>query len=246
MPWAYRLLRGRKVLARVDDAGAYLLEDGRAEVRFRPNDGRGYRAWPRNLSPHADAEVFPDEYCSTASFTSSGTIDAPTAVAAAKESKPVRVAKSSGPRCVAYADGACDGNPGPCGLGAVLLTIAPEAAQKQEELAEFLGPGTNNIGELTAILRVLQRAPLDMPLEVRTDSQYAIGVLSKGWKAKANQALIAEARAVIASRTARTQFVYVRGHAGEPGNERADALAGQATRTRSNSGWREVAVVLGA
>ena len=59
------------------------------------------------------------------------------------------------------------------------------------EISEHLGQGTNNIAELTAIERVLDVVPeLGRPLVIHTDSAYAIGVLSKGWKAKANLALI--------------------------------------------------------
>jgi ribonuclease HI len=68
---------------------------------------------------------------------------------------------------------------------------------------------------------------------VHTDSQYAIGVLTKGWKAKANQALIAGVKVALAKRSA-WRLVYVPGHAGVPLNERADELAREAVRTRSS------------
>jgi ribonuclease HI len=65
---------------------------------------------------------------------------------------------------------------------------------------------------------------------VHTDSQYAIGVLQKGWKAKANQELVARVRAVLATRDVR--LVYVPGHSGVPLNERADELARESILAR--------------
>src|SRR5207237_588932 len=72
-------------------------------------------------------------------------------------------------------------------------------------------------------------------LGIHTDSAYAIGVLSKRWKAKANLALIERVRERLAKRPA-TLLVHVRGHAGIELNERADELAREAVRTgRSRS-----------
>jgi len=97
---------------------------------------------------------------------------------------------------------------------------------------EYLGRGTNNIAELTAIRRGLEIASElvpagDRPIRVYSDSSYAIGLLSQGWKAKANQELVAELRDFLrAYRSLR--MVKVEGHAGVPENERCDLLARQA------------------
>ena len=64
---------------------------------------------------------------------------------------------------------------------------------------------------------------------IHTDSQYSIGVLTKGWKAKVNQELIAKTKSLLAKRP-QARIVYVRGHAGVPMNERADELAREAIR----------------
>ncbi|HEV8324743.1 MAG TPA: ribonuclease H [Myxococcota bacterium] len=121
---------------------------------------------------------------------------------------------------LAYTDGACSGNPGPCGIGVVLL-----AGRHRKEVSEFLGPGTNNVAELTAILRALQLIKdRGRDVRVHSDSAYAIGVLTKGWKAKANQELVAEIRALM-THFPRLRLVKVAGHAGVPENERADELA---------------------
>jgi ribonuclease HI len=98
---------------------------------------------------------------------------------------------------------------------------------KRKEVGEYLGVGTNNIAELTAIdraLDVIGDGARTSRVRVYTDSAYAIGVLSKGWKAKANQELIARMRRRLAS-LPQIEFVKVSGHAGVPENERCDELA---------------------
>ena len=102
---------------------------------------------------------------------------------------------------------------------------------------EYLGEGTNNVAELTGILRAAEIVPDGAAAVVHTDSQYAIGVLTKGWKAKANKELIAGVKVALARRHASGQswrIVYVPGHAGVPLNERADELAREAVRTRTS------------
>jgi ribonuclease HI len=139
---------------------------------------------------------------------------------------------------IAYADGACSGNPGPAGLGVVVID-----GPTRVELSEYLGEGTNNVAELTAVLRALGEVAPERPMTIHTDSQYTIGVVQKGWKAKANQALVAELRAALSSRP-RTRLHYVPGHAGVLLNERADALAREAVTARHKR--REVFVSKGA
>src|SRR5690606_18850820 len=139
-----------------------------------------------------------------------------------------------GREVLVYADGACSGNPGPAGLGVVMLWD-----EGGKELSEYLGHGTNNIAELSAILRAAEGTPDPArPLRLYTDSSYAIGVLSKGWKAKANQALVAAVKEALA-RLEDVELRYVPGHAGVLLNERADALAVQAVSRRDTAGWTE-------
>ncbi|MCS6900752.1 MAG: ribonuclease HI, partial [Polyangiaceae bacterium] len=106
------------------------------------------------------------------------------------------------------------------------------SGDQRTELSEYLGFATNNIAELTAVLRALEHAGApETPLIIHTDSQYSIGVLTKGWKAKANADLVASIRAALAARPG-VRLVYVPGHAGVPLNERADELARIAIATR--------------
>ena len=128
----------------------------------------------------------------------------------------------------AYTDGACSGNPGPGGVGVVLL-----CAKHRKEISRPLGDSTNNRAEIQAVidaLRCLHR-PEKTELTLYTDSQLVCGLLTQGWKAKANQDLVAEMRQ-LAQKCASFQAVKVKGHNGDPLNERADQLA-RAGLTRS-------------
>lgn len=222
MPWRPVMLRGTRVFARCDEAGALKQTGGRVEVRYRASDGKAYRAAVKNLELIADEALLPDEHCSDA-----------VPVITPREGAGAEPATAG---LIAYTDGACSGNPGPAGLGVVLLL----AAGARRELSEYLGVATNNIAELTAILRALEGlGRASEPVVLHTDSQYAIGVLTKAWKPKANQALIAEIKERMRN-FPRLRFVYVRGHAGIPLNERCDELARAAVSARRSSGWVEV------
>jgi ribonuclease HI len=117
------------------------------------------------------------------------------------------------------------------GIGMVVI-----AGPDRVEVGEYLGHGTNNIAELAAIGRgvdiAAERFPgLGRPVRVYSDSSYAIGVLGMGWKAKANQELVARLRARLEP-IADLRFVKVAGHAGVPENERCDELARAAITKR--------------
>jgi ribonuclease HI len=231
MPWVEATLRGQRVLARATQTGALVIEGGRVEVRYKPNDGRSYRAAARNLVVSEGAKLIPDDAVAPAEPAGEGPRQAtrPAAEGPRRTTKPAVPAGA----WVAYTDGACSGNPGPAGAGVVL--VSPEG--KAHEGLEYLGTATNNVAELTAILRAIEWLPLEAgPPVVHTDSQYAIGVLQKGWKAKANGELVAKAKRAVEERRAR--LVYVPGHAGVPLNERADALAREAITTRSKRAIR--------
>lgn len=248
MPWARALLRGQKVLARAKADGSLDAVSGRVEVRYKPTDGRAYQAAARNLELIPSEPLLPDDACAPAEAappaapkTRSGAApgsssgSASTSASRSQERKSSAAAKALAPGAVpagawtVYADGACSGNPGPAGLGIVL--VGPDG--KIAEGFEYLGIGTNNVAELTGILRAAEIVPEGQAAVVHTDSQYAIGVLTKGWKAKANQELIAGIKIALA-RHQGWRLVYVPGHAGVPLNERADELAREAVRTRAS------------
>lgn len=234
VPWIRAVLRGQKVLARVKPDGSFDADGGRVEIRYKASDPRAYRAAERNLERIPGEELIADgevvagaEVAKASPKEKEERGNARKADAAAKALAPGAVPKDA---WTVYADGACSGNPGPAGLGIVL--IAPDGKTRLEGY-EYLGTATNNIAELTAILRAAEIVPRGAPFVVHTDSQYSIGVLTKGWKAKANQELIANVKSALAGRSG-WRLVYVPGHAGVPLNERADELAREAVSRRAS------------
>jgi ribonuclease HI len=233
MPWVRAKVRGTNVYARVDEGGRLAADGGRVEIRYQPRDGRLYRAVASNVSI-VDATLLPEDTCTPAEEVKR---DAPKAKAAARGTRgstATAAAPSSTPptepapnAALAYSDGACSGNPGPAGLGVVVVTEG-----ERIELSEYLGQATNNVAELTAVLRAIEAIAPTTPLVVYTDSRYAIGVIQQGWKAKANTELVAELRQRIVGR--KVELRYVPGHAGVELNERADVLARQAITRRAS------------
>lgn len=214
MPYAQMLFKGQKVFVEVDESGQPLLEGGRAKMKYKVDDEREYRPSPANLVP-----------------TDGGTVLSKPALPKAPKSVALSNHSSlEGEAIIAYTDGACSGNPGPAGLG-VALTF-PDGREVRR--GEPMGQGTNNIAELTAILRALELATPDgRDIVIHTDSTYAIGVLTQGWKAKANQELIAFIKKTIAQYgPGRVTFRKVAGHAGVPLNELVDELARRACETQ--------------
>jgi ribonuclease HI len=212
--------KGERVFVRADDSGKPALdESGRAEMKYRESDNKSYRPFAGNLLPDEDGG---DGAASPSSFASSAS-----AAPARAHARP-KAARGE-PAVELWTDGACSGNPGPMGIGIVAID-----GGKRKEVGQYLGIGTNNIAELTAIDRALDVIGDDARtrrVRVYTDSAYSIGVLSKGWKAKANQELIARMRKRLAGLPS-VEFVKVSGHAGVPENERCDELARNAITGR--------------
>jgi len=126
--------------------------------------------------------------------------------------------------CV-FTDGASSGNPGPSGIG-VLLRFG----EHEKEISKFIGEATNNIAELKAIQAGLSalKNP-DIPVRLFTDSNYAYGLLVLKWKARKNQQLVESIRQMM-TRYKDLKIIKVKGHAGHPGNEKADFLATSAIK----------------
>ena len=132
---------------------------------------------------------------------------------------------------VIHTDGACRGNPGPGGWGAVL-----EHDSRERELYGYEPETTNNRMELMAIIRALET--LKRPCKVRaiTDSQYVMkgvtqwmpGWKKRGWRTAARKPVANRdlwERLDAALQRHEVEWEWVRGHTGQQGNERADQLA---------------------
>jgi ribonuclease HI len=133
-----------------------------------------------------------------------------------------------------YTDGACRGNPGPGGWGALL-----SSAESEKELSGSEKLTTNNRMELTAVIRALEALKKPAEALVYTDSEYVrkgITEWVKNWKARGwktadrkpvkNQDLWEQLDALAAAHN--VEWRWVKGHSGVPGNERVDRLANEA------------------
>ena len=191
--------------------------DGRVRIKYQLDQPHEYRVHPEALT------ALP------AGQESTVTQETPAAAAHSHNPPPRRAKAASQPQAAPevpsnalsiYTDGASSGNPGPSGIGIVLRW-----GDHEKEVSRFIGEATNNIAELEAIrvgLALVKKT--DLPVRVFTDSSYAVGVLTQGWKAKKNPELIARIREEI-SRFPDLAFIKVKGHSGLEHNERADRLA---------------------
>jgi ribonuclease HI len=126
---------------------------------------------------------------------------------------------------IAYADGSCLGNPGPGGWGVVIIN-----ADGSTRVLSGANPATtNNRMEITAAIEALRAFPPGAEVTVRTDSQYVVKTMTLGWKRRENLDLWRELDAEVARRLVRWE--WVRGHAGDIHNNRADELARTAAGT---------------
>lgn len=133
-----------------------------------------------------------------------------------------------------FTDGACKGNPGPGGWGALLRLGAHE-----KELSGSEPATTNNRMEMTAAIRALEALIEPCEVALHTDSRYLIDGITKwvvgwqkrGWKNAAKQPVANEDlwhELIAQTARHRVSWHWVKGHAGHPENERADRLASEA------------------
>ena len=135
---------------------------------------------------------------------------------------------------VIYTDGACKGNPGPGGWG--VLMRSPDGTEK--ELCGGEMGTTNNRMEMMAVIEALAALKRPCKVTLHIDSQYVLkgmtewlaGWKAKGWKTAAKQPvknvdLWQRLDELVAKAGHTIDWRWVKGHAGDPGNERADALA---------------------
>ena len=251
MKWQRGRFKDKVVWIGVSEQGVFAATGGRVPMRYAKTPGsKVYQAGVTGISLDAthtpetlDAGVPADSAAKGApkargsGFGKAGTRSASQEAAARQDAK-AKLAALGADVAVAYTDGGCRGNPGPAGSG-VYLTL-PDGRTAEASLA--LGRGTNNIAELSAIglaLDLLDQAdwPTSAPVCLFSDSDYANGVLVRGWKAKANTELIVELRARL-KRRPKVEVVWVAGHAGVAGNEKADQLASRGVSGTTNTTWK--------
>ena len=131
-----------------------------------------------------------------------------------------------------FTDGACSGNPGPGGWGAILRCHG-----KEKELSGGDGNTTNNKMELTAVIEGLKALKYPCKVTLYTDSKYVADSLSlvwadswkaRGWKKKDGKPALNPdlwAELLDLYHTHEVEIIWLKGHAGHPENERCDALA---------------------
>jgi ribonuclease HI len=219
--WQRMRFKRNKVWLEIDSAGKPVMRDGKVRIKYQLDQSHEYWVFPASVTPLSDNGK-PD--IAGPALPSKNKRARPPSP---PDDTPVTEAQCRQAICI-YTDGACSGNPGPAGIGVILCY-----KDDRKEISHYIGQATNNIAELEAI-----RVGLDavknhnLPVIVFTDSNYAHGLLSRGWKAKQNQILVAEIKNLMASfKTLR--FVKVKGHAGHPENERADRLAVKAIHQKT-------------
>ena len=235
MPWTRRRYRGNKVWIEAGDDGALVLDErGLARLRYKPEDTRTYSVRPSEI--HAiEEEPQPFQGSEGAPGARGKKEPAPAPAPRGAEAEPAEAADDGPPgddipalaglAIHAYTDGASSGNPGPAGIGVVLIF-----REHKREVSRYLGETTNNVAELTAILEALRLVKRrDLPVRVHADSSYAIGVLDGSMRPKLNRDLVEEIREVMRG-FPDLKLVKVEGHAGVEWNERADKLATDAIK----------------
>jgi ribonuclease HI len=139
-----------------------------------------------------------------------------------------------------YADGACKGNPGPGGWG---VWLSFDGREKELFGGEELT--TNNRMELTAVIRALEALKRSCQARIHTDSKYVSQGISewihnwkvRGWRTSDKKPVKNEdlwRRLDELAQQHNIEWIWVKGHAGDAGNERADALANRGAETYMN------------
>jgi ribonuclease HI len=152
------------------------------------------------------------------------------------------VSDAKRPEVDIFTDGACSGNPGPGGWGAIL-----RFGEVEKELSGFESPTTNNRMEMMAAIRAIEALKRPCLVRLHTDSTYLRDGITKyihvwrknGWRTadkKPVKNVDLWQRLADAMKPHEVSFHWVKGHAGHPENERADALARAAIAAAREAG----------
>ena len=136
-----------------------------------------------------------------------------------------------------YTDGACSGNPGVGGYGAILVHIDSNGVKHEKEFSQGYQMTTNNQMELLAVIVGLEALKKPCDVKIYSDSKYVVdafnnkwidGWIAKGWRTagKAPVKNVDLWKRLLAAKEAHdVEFIWVKGHAGHEYNERCDQLA---------------------
>lgn len=140
-------------------------------------------------------------------------------------------------KVIIYTDGACSGNPGPGGWGAILMY---KGAKK--EISGGMKETTNNIMEITAVVEALKCLKVESEVQVYSDSAYTVNAFNQGWiynwmkngwktsgkEPVKNKELWQELYAL--TKKHKVEFIKVKGHADNEFNNRCDEMAREAIK----------------
>lgn len=220
--WVRQRFKGNKVWLATDGKGGLLEKNGKLLIKYQLNQPYEYWVHARSVKPLEETQGHRDNGSQKPETGRSAVRSGRRSHQGRSRPKPAvpkRVELENNAVHI-FTDGASSGNPGPAGVGVVL-----RYGGRVKEISGYIGRTTNNVAELEAIRRGLETVKRrDLPVRLYTDSSYALGLLSQGWKARKNTALVNSIRSLMQS-FQNLKLIKVKGHAGLKDNERADKLA---------------------
>ncbi|MEN8244655.1 MAG: ribonuclease H [Thermodesulfobacteriota bacterium] len=220
--WKRMCFKNNKVWVAVDPQDSPRIEKGKVLIKYQLDQPHEYWIHPESLRP------LPEKGGCKPHSAGKKQSSPPPQKKKAKRNKTIDPLADDKETIHVYTDGASSGNPGPAGIGIFL-----QYGMHEKEISQYIGVATNNIAELEAIrVGLAEIKNPELPVRVYTDSSYALGLLTLGWKPKKNQDLVKSIKMVMGKFKDLT-FVKVQGHAGNKGNEAADRLATGAIKERS-------------
>jgi len=216
--WKRMCFKDNKVWLATDHNGRPVVKNDKVLIKYQLEQDYEYWVHQQSVKPLESLQS------KTKKRTQKKSDRKPSASFLGQEMEFIDETVCDGAVCI-YTDGASSGNPGPSGIGVVL-----QYGEHYKEISRNIGIATNNIAELEAIrCGLLELKNTDLPVRIFTDSSYAFGVLTLGWKAKKNKELVNSIKKTIL-KFKDLKIIKVKGHAGVEGNERADHLATSAIK----------------
>lgn len=204
-----------KVWLSVTETGKPLVQNKKVKIKYQLDQDYEYKVFEKTIKPLSAMPVVAKKGKTRSKKRSAAK---PQNI---KENDPEKYKNA----ILIYTDGASSGNPGPSGIGVLL-----EFKEYSKEVSQYIGQATNNIAELKAIQKALTLVKnRSLPVRLFTDSSYALGLLTLGWKPRKNQVLVNDIKKQIKN-FKDLEIIKIKGHAGHRGNEKADELATRAVK----------------